>query len=313
MRPPAHPVTVRIVVRAVGWLLFVAVAGLALIACGDEVVPEPEFSVVHAGQADVDLEVVAGVIADRLRSAGQVGASTEVSGDGERIAVDPGEGALDLDATELLATRAGHLEFRPVLAVIPPGCDPTHAPQPDAEVLLAEFDADSGTQVACYQLGPVELTDDAVESAAATFPQNAWVVNPVFLAGADGIDRFNAIAAACNAATPTCPTRQLGIVVDGEVVSAPTVNASAFERDQIQIAGSFDESGAKALAAALDTEPLPSGLLACTTTTDCRSPERPTTAAGGSPATTAPLDAVTTTVPSGSTTVPFTAGTTAPG
>lgn len=304
-----------VVTRAVGWLLALALGGAGLAACADEVAHEPAFSVVYAGEDDIDLAVVAGVIADRLRSAGQVGASAELSGDGERIAIDPGEGPLDLAATELLATRSGQLEFRPALAVMPasPDCDVTAGLIPGAEVILAEFDPDSGAQVVCYQLGPVELTDDAVESAAATFPQNAWVVNPVFLPGADGIDRFNAIAAACNAAAPTCPTRQLAIVVDGEVVSAPTINAPAFERDQIQIAGSLDEPGARALAAALDTEPLPSGLLACTTTTDCRSPERPTTTAGGSPATTAPPAAVTTTVPSGSTTAPVTTGTTAPG
>ena len=51
--------------------------------------------------------------------------------------------------------------------------------------------------------------------------------------------------------TPTCPARQLGIVVDRTVISAPSINAPEFERDQISISGGFTQAEAEALAAGL--------------------------------------------------------------
>jgi preprotein translocase subunit SecD len=47
------------------------------------------------------------------------------------------------------------------------------------------------------------------------------------------------------------PLGQLALLVDGEVVTAPTITEPSYRRDQIQIAGTFDEDEAEALAAAL--------------------------------------------------------------
>jgi preprotein translocase subunit SecD len=92
----------------------------------------------------------------------------------------------------------------------------------------------------------------SLEGATASMPQGSWVIGPVFREGPDGIDRFNAAAAECFAKTAVCPTGQLAIVIDGEVISAPSINEARFERDQIQISGTFDEASATALAAQID-------------------------------------------------------------
>ncbi len=132
-------------------------------------------------------------------------------------------------------------------------------------VILPEVDpkcdADPADPTKCwvnlYWLGPTALKGDALSDASATFPQNSWVVNPIFKGGEDGIDKFNIVAAECNTGAPTCPSRQLAIVLDGIVISAPTINQPSFERDRIQITGNFDESSAKDLALVLRYGALP--------------------------------------------------------
>lgn len=91
-----------------------------------------------------------------------------------------------------------------------------------------------------------------IESARASMLQATWVINPVFREGADGIGRFNVVAAECANHTVSCPTGQLAIVIDGELVSAPSMLTDRFERDQIRISGDFDEAEATALAARID-------------------------------------------------------------
>lgn len=103
-----------------------------------------------------------------------------------------------------------------------------------------------------YLVGPVLVDASTIESATASMPMSHWVIGPVFREGPDGIDRFNAAATECFAKTATCPTGQLAIVIDGEVISAPSINEARFERDQIQISGNFDEASATALAARIN-------------------------------------------------------------
>jgi preprotein translocase subunit SecD len=127
----------------------------------------------------------------------------------------------------------------------------------DAEVTLAGED---GT---VYTLGPVAVDGRAVEGATAGLQQDGkWTVSPTFKAGADNIDKFNAIAAQCFGKQPTCPDigggyGQLAVVLDGVVLSAPTIQQPSFEADKITISGSFDQEGAESLAVALRYGSLP--------------------------------------------------------
>ncbi|MDP1819981.1 MAG: protein translocase subunit SecD [Acidimicrobiales bacterium] len=129
---------------------------------------------------------------------------------------------------------------------------------PDRPVVLLERDAE-GEAVATYQLGPTMATGEVVSSATARIDQvGQWSVELVFKGGANGIDQFNAAAAACNAGTQgVCPTRQLAIVLDSEVVSAPTIEQPSFVRDEVQISGDFTEREAKNLALVLRYGSLP--------------------------------------------------------
>lgn len=127
----------------------------------------------------------------------------------------------------------------------------------DQEVTLADGDG------VLYKLGPTLLTGRAVETATAGVnEQGQWTVNPVFRGGEDGIDKFNEVANLCFSGAEQCPAGasgrgRLAIVLDGEVLSAPSINEAQFSRDQIQISGSFDEDSAKSLAVALRFGSLP--------------------------------------------------------
>ncbi len=129
-----------------------------------------------------------------------------------------------------------------------------------------------------YCLGPAVLDDqpltgDMVETASVGLTTGiGWQVNPTFRAGPDGIDRFNQIAAVCFLGDQEiCPTRQLAVVLDHQVISAPQINAGSFSRDQIVISGGtqspFEEEEARRLAEALRFGALPLELVAQETRT----------------------------------------------
>ena len=115
-----------------------------------------------------------------------------------------------------------------------------------------------------FLLGPAgetpsaPLTGAAIQTASATFTGVAdWYVSLNMKAGEEGIDRFNALASRCFSRDAACPTQQMAIVLDGNVESAPSVEAPAFERDQITITGGFSEREARDLALVLRYGALP--------------------------------------------------------
>ncbi len=139
---------------------------------------------------------------------------------------------------------------------------------PEAPVILPERDPEQDDKIVnTYQLGPAQATGQIVSGAAAELGQNGqWAVK-LDIKGGDAIDSFNAIAAQCNAGAETCPSRQLAIVLDSEVVSAPTISQPSYERDQIQITGNFSQKEAKDLALVLRYGSLPVNLEAQTVQT----------------------------------------------
>lgn len=134
----------------------------------------------------------------------------------------------------------------------------------DQEVTLPGSD-----QAQQYTLGPVLLTGDALSGATSGLDQQGqWQVGPSFRGGKDGIDLFNAAATLCFNGDPLCPPNaqdsasgaargQLGIVLDGEVLTAPSINVDQFDKDQISISGSFTEQEANDVATALRYGALP--------------------------------------------------------
>lgn len=101
------------------------------------------------------------------------------------------------------------------------------------------------------------LTGAALEDADASFDGLEWAVLPSFKGGDEGIDLFNAAAVECFNQTIACPTSQLAMVLDGNVISAPSVNVPFFNRDAIRISGAFTQDRAEDVALKLRFGALP--------------------------------------------------------
>jgi preprotein translocase subunit SecD len=110
-----------------------------------------------------------------------------------------------------------------------------------------------------YVLGPVEVPGTHISNATsglATTSQGAttgtWVVDLTF--DSKGTQEFAAISQRLVALTGA--QNQFAIVLDGKVISAPTIN-SAITNGRAEISGSFTEDSAKALADQLKFGALP--------------------------------------------------------
>ena len=265
---------IAIVVVAVGGVVYTLVSGneplLGLdLQGGASVVleptrtPEPE-----------ELEVAVEIIRNRVDGLGV--AEPEISTQGGNIlvqlpGVDEQQRALDL------VGQTAELRFRPVISVIGEADyaaaaaeDPlmglfalTEGEAPaDAEVILPNYDDDRNV-VARYRLGPSAVAGDSLEGAVAQFQSFiGWHVAPTFKPGSEGIDLFNAVSSRCHRRELSCPTGQVAIELDNEVVSAPAVQAdsavfSPFARSEITISGRFTEDEARDLALVLDYGALP--------------------------------------------------------
>lgn len=98
--------------------------------------------------------------------------------------------------------------------------------------------------------------NDAIADIIQSDSGSGWGVRVGLRNGAEGADVWNQLAAQCASATATCPSRQLAIELDGEIISAPTVENVNFTNG-VQITGSFSESEAKDLANVLRSGSLP--------------------------------------------------------
>lgn len=108
-----------------------------------------------------------------------------------------------------------------------------------------------------YLLGPAEATGEVFSSdAAAEIDRGAWVVTANLRDGLAGEALWNALASKCFSGGPDCPTRQIAIVLDGEVISAPVVEVANFS-GSVQISGNFTESEASDLSKILQFGAVP--------------------------------------------------------
>ncbi|HUP69748.1 MAG TPA: protein translocase subunit SecD [Acidimicrobiales bacterium] len=99
-----------------------------------------------------------------------------------------------------------------------------------------------------YSLGPAELTGRALKTARAEFdPQQGWLVN--FTLTSKASKDFDTLAA-------KNLNKQVAIVLDGVVKTAPTINEASFGGSG-QISGEFSEREAKDLALVLRYGSLP--------------------------------------------------------
>jgi hypothetical protein len=107
-------------------------------------------------------------------------------------------------------------------------------------------------------LGAALVYGDIVEKVSTTFdPSGQWVLNLVLTE--EGITLFNLAAAKCHVASldfDVCPTGRLALLVEQRIISAPTIRARAFARNQIVVGGDFTQESAAALAISLRENPL---------------------------------------------------------
>ncbi|MFT3799024.1 protein translocase subunit SecD [Microbacterium sp.] len=109
-----------------------------------------------------------------------------------------------------------------------------------------------------YLLGPVEIDGSSISDASSGINTQTgqWVVNIVF--DADGTEAFGKISQRLYAFTQAgdTPRNQFAFVLDGVVISAPSMNGVILD-GKPQISGSFDQESAKTLADQLKYGALP--------------------------------------------------------
>ncbi len=179
-------------------------------------------------------------------------AEPEISSQGDNIIVQlPGvkDSARALD----VVGQTAELRFRPVLAPNAPAgpegeakITPREEDKPEAQVILP---GTKDEQNARYVLGPSELTGRAVKDAKAEVDPGTGEWKVAFTLTDTGAKEFDALAA-------RNLNKQVAIVLDGVVQSAPTIQQAEFQGSG-EITGNFSEREAKDLALVLRFGALP--------------------------------------------------------
>ncbi|MFM7270556.1 MAG: protein translocase subunit SecD [Actinomycetes bacterium] len=224
------------------------------------------------------------IIRSRVDSLGV--AEPEISRQGDLIIVDL-PGVRDRTKAQRLVGKTAELRFRPVLQTLPPegatppstssttsagasgasgatgasGASgatttttipeiPTTPPEQDkADAIVVLPGRTPPTPPIRYQLGPTLLTGKAVSTASSAFEGGGWGVNVKFT-GQGGQDFVNKVA------NPNV-NKQVAIVLDGVVQSAPVINPGITAGNPVRISGSFTQQEAQDLAVVLRFGALP--------------------------------------------------------
>ncbi len=129
----------------------------------------------------------------------------------------------------------------------------------DAAFVSCGVDSEGNSDGLKYILGPVEIDGKEISSASSgleVLPSgamgNRWVVNMEF--SSTGAKQFTDVTT--RLATQSSPLNQFAMVLDGLVISAPSVE-KAIPNGQAQISGSFNQTTAAQLANRLNFGSLP--------------------------------------------------------
>ncbi len=216
-------------------------------------------TVLVCGPLPIDNDAIAALLRSRLADFADPEFTIDAGSQAQVEIRIPG-GATSEEAAAICATP--RFEARPVLQIDFSG---TGAEVSDSRPGPADSGLFVGTDGATYLLGPVVVGGSSFEvTATAESSETDWRVNATLTP--DGLADWNAAAASCFAGDEVCPSRQLALLLDDQVLTAPTVNASEFASN-VQIAGSFNEDGARSLAAAINAGAAGFGLLSMEPTT----------------------------------------------
>ena len=162
------------------------------------------------------------VMRRRIESFGSVQEpEIQISGDNNVLVQLPG--VTDRERALAAIGQTGQLSFRPV---VDPETGLTIEDDPTREAWLAEY-AEDGSVVWVYHVGPSQLSGADLDNALAGFQGGAtqlpqWQVQ-LDLSN-EGADKFQELTKVAASFPSGDPRRQIAIVLDGEVVSAPQVN-----------------------------------------------------------------------------------------
>lgn len=109
-----------------------------------------------------------------------------------------------------------------------------------------------------YLVGPAGASGKVfTNNAQAVINNGSWTVTVELRSGADGADLWNALTTKCFNRDATCPTARIAIALDGNVISAPTVQEAVFTGGNVQISGDFSQTEARDLAKILEFGAVP--------------------------------------------------------
>ena len=220
------------------------------------------------------LEVAVDIIRERVDSIGV--AEPEILVQGNTVVINL-PGISDQQRALDVIGRQGELLLRPVLqAGAPPVEGPvtTEAPSSSGETSTtvgstgdgggAEPVGPTDTEVLVdkagisYVVGPAAMSGNVFENdAVAEVSGGSWSVSVSLRSGDAGEVLWNGLATKCFNRDAECPTGQIAMVLDGEVISAPVVQAAVFTGGTVQITGEFTETEARDLARILEFGAVP--------------------------------------------------------
>ena len=191
------------------------------------------------------------VLRRRVDAFGVAEPTLQVSGDRRIIIELPGLDDPD-QALEVIG-RTAQLTFHPVVDSVAAGS----APEGTEDLILP---GEPGEDVV---LAPASVTGDQVESAAAIFDSQGsglWAVSIAFLP--EGEEQWAQLTAEAACAPNGDPARRVAIVLDGTVLSSPSVSPSVqcgigITGGETLITGNFDEESAGELALLVRAGALP--------------------------------------------------------
>jgi len=163
----------------------------------------------------------------------------------------------------------GRLTLRPVQQCTT--IAPTAGTGPPADSIPVEPDDPNTTQVLrvgatdeyCI-VGPSAGTGSVFtdQAQAQTVGGDAaqWVVEAPLKPGADGEDVLNAIVGECYQRSTVCPSGEVALDLDGELISVATVQTASIT-GSLRISGSFTEAEARTIARSINVGALPVSLV----------------------------------------------------
>ncbi len=243
-----------------------AALGLLLVACSLDrggpagILTTAQLAYVGEAPSEGGRQQLIDVIEERLAAVGVTRSEIEVEDKG--LVVEVGnypEG--ELDRAWAVATRIGQLRIRPLISLRDGSRNDITSTDDDvaAEPVVLQ-QADPAGAVVTYELAPAIGPARIGTVAGTTVEEGRWGVTLDLADDAHGA--LVALAEACRAKQPLCPTGRVAFVVDSVVIDVldPAALRLASGSNPVVLFGGLEETSARDLATVLQSGPLPVAL-----------------------------------------------------